>query len=128
MEKKWMVNIGPESEAWGCAEKFATKQEAIDYARQEAIEYGHSQYQVGVLSSAWPTAPGADLLLDYAYDKMWDGVGDIAEDWCAKAQKCEPDLERRLETMWEQWLTDNGLKEVANTVVTVSEHTVVEND
>jgi len=122
MNKRWVVNIGPESEMWDCTIKLPTEQEAIEYARQKAAEGGHTEYQVGKLVPASPCAPDAEHLLDDAYEQIRDLVGaNITEDWYpTKDQKA--DLQQRLEATWSQWLWEHDLHEACYQITCVSDY------
>lgn len=115
MDGKWMVN-DQEDDIWSGidgGDEFDTKDEAIAYARQyqndeESEYYGQTLY-VGMQKLIDPKDyfyVDANDLCERAAERLWDRMGEAADDWPGISKDQATELRRRLDECTQAFIAD----------------------
>lgn len=103
---KWLCHFS-ESDIWGtCFEEFATREEAIEFGKQEAPGWGVNYFYIGTKEPLeHKISVDVDGVLEQIAENIYDKVGEVAEDYLRDVkQEHVEELQEKMDAVLHEWM------------------------
>lgn len=118
---KWTYELNKNSDIW-FGGLFNTKEEMLEEANKEAIEYGLESFRIGNTQAVPNFGIDAEQVIDDIRNTMYDNVGEASEDYLyyVPSEHLE-ELEEGLNEVFYKWQEKYGYKPDFYTIVNEEE-------
>ncbi|MBY6838654.1 hypothetical protein [Clostridium botulinum] len=110
VKEVWIVDLREgDYDIWQANIETGSREEAIKLGTEKAKEEGIKQFSIGTQISCGMSSISADMVIESAYDELYNEVGEVAEGYLDTTKEQNEELELKLNEVFYEWHKKHNL-------------------